>query len=160
MSNKGENMLNFFKKSKEEKLNETENETENSETENSSNAKVEVSPVEVIEQKEQTANIVFDKEAEYMSSAAINNGAIKTEEPEDTPQPLTQRELKYLKRANYDELIKKCTKAYLLKNIKTNQMAEIRAFSSFHACNILGWKNTQVRIIEEKEVEPIKEENK
>ena len=156
-------MLNFFKKSKEEKLNETENEIENS-----PNTK-EVSPVEVIEQKEQiepkeqTTNIVFDKEAEYMSSAAINNGAIKTEEPKDTldtPQPLTQRELKYLKRANYDELIKKCTKAYLLKNIKTNQMAEIRAFSSFHACNILGWKNTQVRIIEEKEVEPIKEENK
>jgi hypothetical protein len=46
----------------------------------------------------------------------------------------------------------RCTKAYLLKNKKTGQIVELRAFSSFHACNLIGWKPNKVVVLEEKDL--------
>jgi hypothetical protein len=74
------------------------------------------------------------------------------EEKQEIP-PLTQRELKYLKRAKYDEIAGKFKKAFVLKNRRTGQIAEIRAASAFHACNILGWKPNRAALIETKIIE-------
>lgn len=74
------------------------------------------------------------------------------EETKEIP-PLTFKEMKALKRSRYQESIMNNSmfkKSYVLFNKKTGQMAEIRAASSFHACNIIGWKKNQVRLIKEK----------
>jgi len=76
------------------------------------------------------------------------------EQPQEPP-PLTRKEMKALKRSCYEEKImnnSRFKKAYLIKNIKTGQIVEIRAASSFHACNIIGWKVNRVRILSEKEI--------
>lgn len=83
----------------------------------------------------------------------------ETQEETKTP-PLTYKEMKALKRARYEDKIMfnpMFKKAYLLQNIKTGQVAEIRAASSFHACNIIGWKVNKVRLISEKIIEEKKE---
>ena len=76
-------------------------------------------------------------------------------EKEKEPAPLTFKEEKALKKAGYEKIMeeKKFKKIFVLKNKKTNQIAEIRAASSFHACNIIGWKSNKVVIIQEKEAE-------
>lgn len=77
------------------------------------------------------------------------------EEPQKIP-PLTHKEMKALKRSRYEKDIRlnpQFKKAYLLENIKTGQMAEIRAASSFHACNIIGWRANKVRLVSEKVIE-------
>jgi len=76
----------------------------------------------------------------------------KEEEKEEVP-PLTMREMKYLKRARYGEIAGKFNKAFVLKNRRTGQIAEIRAVSSFHACNIIGWKPNRVVLLETKDIE-------
>lgn len=68
------------------------------------------------------------------------------------PPHLTNREAKYLKRARYDKILDKFNTAYVLKNNKTGQIVEIRAASSFHACNIIGWKPNRVTVIDKKAV--------
>jgi len=67
----------------------------------------------------------------------------------ETP-PLTRREAKYLKRANYDPSDTKFNTSYVLKNKRTGQIVELRAASSFHACNIIGWKPNRVVVIDKK----------
>lgn len=81
----------------------------------------------------------------------------------EEPPPLGYKEMRSLKRARYEYIMNdpKYKKAYLLKNKKTGQMAEIRAASSFHACNIIGWKVNRVHLIGEREIkEKTKEEPK
>lgn len=71
--------------------------------------------------------------------------------------PLTYKEIRALKKARYDEDIldhPKCNKAYTLKNKKTGQVVEINAASSYHACNIIGWKANKVIVIKEKILPP------
>jgi hypothetical protein len=41
----------------------------------------------------------------------------------------------------------------VIRNKRTGQIVEIRAASSYHACNIIGWKHTQVKLLEEKEID-------
>ena len=73
---------------------------------------------------------------------------------EEQPAPLTYKEMKSLQKARYEDIAKnpRFKKAYLLKNNKTGQMAEIRAASSFHACNIIGWKANKVTVLKETEI--------
>ena len=80
--------------------------------------------------------------------------------PEPQNIPLTYKELKALKRSRYEDKIMLnplFKKAYVIQNIKTGQVAEVRAASSLHACNIIGWKPRRVRVISEKVIE-VKEE--
>ena len=67
----------------------------------------------------------------------------------DSNEILTEKELKSLKKAKYEEIAHNndYKDMYLLKNIKTNQIVEIRAASSFHACKIIGWKPKSVNVI-------------
>jgi len=71
----------------------------------------------------------------------------KKEEP--TFQPLTWKEQKALKKAKYSEIerLKKFPDVYVIRNKRTNQMAEIRAASACHACTIIGWKPNKVRVM-------------
>jgi len=74
------------------------------------------------------------------------------EEEEEIP-PLTYKEARALKKARYDKVAPKFNTAYLLKNIRTGQIVELRAASSTHACNIIGWKPRKVRVLETKIIE-------
>jgi len=88
------------------------------------------------------------------SPSQVQSQEIQQEKPKEIP-PLTFKEMKALKRSRYQEDIMNNTKfkkAYLLVNKKTGQMAEIRAASSCHACNIIGWKHNHVRLISERDV--------
>ena len=68
---------------------------------------------------------------------------------EQQQQPtITYKELKALKRARYDKIAEKFQYAYVLRNKRTGLVVEIRAASSFHACNIIGWKPRHVRLVE------------
>ena len=69
------------------------------------------------------------------------------------PNPLTRREMKYLKRSRYLETKDSPQyKTFVLFNKKTGQMVELNAASSFHACKTIGWKPNQVRVIAQKEI--------
>ena len=75
---------------------------------------------------------------------------IELSEPQEIP--LTYKELKSLKKARYDEIAPKFKNVFVLKNKKTGQIAEIRAASSFHACNIIGWRKNRVQVIQERSI--------
>lgn len=68
-------------------------------------------------------------------------------EKETYQMPLTFKELKALKKARYKENADKYPNNYVLQNKKTNQMVEIRAYSPLHACNIIGWKTSKVKLV-------------
>ena len=71
------------------------------------------------------------------------------------PPRLTRREAKYLKRASYDPNNTKFNTAYVLRNKRTGQIVEIRAASSFHACNIIGWKINRVSLLAQRDLSDI-----
>ena len=80
------------------------------------------------------------------------------EAKQNDPPPLTFKEAKALKKSNYDDKIKdnpRFKNAYVLRNKRTGQIVQIRAASSFHACNIIGWKPNKVKVLA---VQPIPEE--
>jgi hypothetical protein len=68
---------------------------------------------------------------------------------EEPPPPLTYKEARALKKARYEDVIKnpKFKQSFVLLNKKTGQVVEIKAASSFHACNIIGWKPNKVTIL-------------
>ena len=72
------------------------------------------------------------------------------------------REFRYLKKANYKKISGKFKKIFVIKNTRTGAVVELKGASSFHVCKMIGWKPTQVRLIEEKnvpdEIEKIEEE--
>lgn len=100
--------------------------------------------------------------SEEPEEAQISESAQPVEEAEENKiAPLTYREIKSLKRARYEEVSKNPTfkNVYVIRNTKTNQMVEIRAASSFHACKIIGWKPNRVRVVSVAEIkEHVKEE--
>jgi len=79
--------------------------------------------------------------------------ATVTDQVEEEIPPLTYKEARALKKAKYHKVAPKFNTAYLLKNIRTGQIVELRAASSTHACNIIGWKPRKVRILETKIIE-------
>jgi hypothetical protein len=68
------------------------------------------------------------------------------------PPPLTRKEAKYLKRAKYNPNDNKFNTSYVIKNNKTGQIVEICAASSFHACNIIGWKPNKVVVLAKRDL--------
>ena len=78
-----------------------------------------------------------------------NTKNTKKVEIEENP-PLTHKEMKALKRSRYEEVRHRFNTAYVIKNIRTGQVAEIRAASAFHAANLIGWRPNRVRVLEQK----------
>jgi len=53
-----------------------------------------------------------------------------------------------LKMNRYSELSPGWKTVYIIKNVKfDNKVAEIRATSFIHACNLIGWRPRQVELI-------------
>ena len=74
------------------------------------------------------------------------------EQPQDhtEPPPLTYKEARALKRSKYETIANNFKTAYVLRNKRTGQIVEIRAASSCHACNIIGWKTNKVELLSER----------
>lgn len=72
------------------------------------------------------------------------------------PPPLTRKEAKALKRSQYDKIAEKFFTSYVLQNTQTGQIVEIRAASSLHACNIIGWRPRKVNLLSERKIDPPK----
>lgn len=124
---------------------------------------------EVIEDKSHTT-IDLSKKAENIPSAASDvrssidvpeknkensPPSAVTEEKKIEIPPLTEKEFKALKNSRYEQTIMnnpRFKKAYVLLNRKTKQIVEIRAASSFHACNIIGWKANKVVVLQETDI--------
>ena len=77
----------------------------------------------------------------------------ETKKEEEEIPPLTYKELKALKKSNYEKIAPKFNKIFVLQNKRTGQIVEIRAASPFHACNIIGWKKNKVKLLEQKVAE-------
>jgi len=81
-----------------------------------------------------------------------NTNTVDTTDTKEEIMPLTEKEMRALHVAGYEEKIAKnpkFKKVYLIKNRKTHQMAEIRAASSYHACTIIGWRPNNVVVLGE-----------
>lgn len=61
---------------------------------------------------------------------------------------LSIKEFRALKRAKYDKIADNFQYAYVIKNKKTGVIVEVRAATSLHACNIIGWRPRHVQLIE------------
>lgn len=66
---------------------------------------------------------------------------------------MTEKDVKNLVRSKYSELRGKFKTAFVIQNTKTGVIAELKAASSFHACNLIGWKPQHTRLIETKEAD-------
>lgn len=56
-----------------------------------------------------------------------------------------------LRKNNYAEKSKECDEIYVVRNIKfENKVAEIKAKSLVHACNLIGWRPRHVILIEKR----------
>lgn len=82
----------------------------------------------------------------------------KQEKVEEIP-PLLQKDFKALKRSRYEEIHHRFNTAYVIKNKKTGQIAEIRAASAVHAANLIGWRPNRVKLIETKIPEEIQDQS-
>ena len=92
-------------------------------------------------------DVDFVGNTETVAGKDMLNTVTETQE-QFQPNPLSRREMKYLKKNRYMEIKDNPEyKDFILFNKKTGQMVEIKASSSFHACKIIGWKPNQVRLI-------------
>jgi len=106
---------------------------------------------------EPTTEHVHDETCNHEHQTVTSEIVVEEPKEEKKAVPLGYREAKYLKKARYDKIAPKFNTAYVLKNIKTNQIAEIRAASSFHACNLIGWNKNKVVVVSESVIPEPKE---
>ncbi len=57
------------------------------------------------------------------------------------------KDARSLKKSRYEKNREKYKTTYIIRNIVTKSIAEIRAASSFHACKTIGWKPNQTRLM-------------
>ena len=118
-------MLGFGKKKKEEVVSEQSNE--------------EVTPEAALE-------VPQEKQEEIKKRVEAVKEAAKA-------VPLGPKEMKYLKRARYKHFADTYPSSYVLQHKIRGMIAEIKACSAVQACQFLGWKPQQVKIIQEKNVQ-------
>ena len=68
------------------------------------------------------------------------------------PIPLTYKEVRALKKANYASIAENFDTIFVIQNVKTGQIVELRAASSFHAANMIGWKPNKVKVLKKSNV--------
>ena len=59
---------------------------------------------------------------------------------------------KHLNQNNYSEHKDEYPFKYILRNVKNGRMVEIKATSSFHAANLVGWRPRHVQVVSKKAV--------
>ena len=99
-----------------------------------------------------------EQERENEQGGIKESPEVSNQDFSQTPS-LTWKEMKALKKSRYHEIFDKFDHSYVLKNKRTGQIVEIRAASSFHACNIIGWRKNKVVILEEKIIGKVNESN-
>lgn len=107
-------------------------------------------PENVITVEIQTAPAVTTAEVHAEETLSHPERLEEKSKPQPTqPPPLTYKEARSLKKARYEDIMEnpRFKNSYVLLNKKTNQIVEIKASSSFHACNIIGWKANKVRVL-------------
>lgn len=107
------------------------------------------------EKKEEITALSADTNnvSDVKSMSVVGNEPLDNKEEKKEPAPITYKEIKALQRANYEKIATNFKTAYVLKNKKTNQIVEIRAASSFHACNIIGWRPKHVIVAAQRTIE-------
>jgi len=115
---------------------------------------------EITADPKETVEDVVIKEIESKEHVCDENCKHDHNQEVQEPPPLTHKEAKALKRSNYEKISSKFNTAYVLQNKKTGQIVELRAASSFHACNIIGWKPNRVVVIEQKVIKEEVQESK
>ena len=73
-------------------------------------------------------------------------------EPEVRKPLLDYKDIKNLKKAGYEKMNEKWPNTYVLQH-KSGKIAELKAVSSLHACNLIGWRSRHVKILSKVEVE-------
>jgi len=103
--------------------------------------------------KEDSMNDEDVKDEKSVSIEDIKQEEIAEDLQKNEVPSLGYKEIRALKKARYAENIHKnpkFTDAFVILNKKTGQMVELKASSSAHACNIIGWKPNKVKLIEHK----------
>jgi len=59
-----------------------------------------------------------------------------------------RKEFKAMQKSNYAEISKELTTSYVIQNIRTKQIVEIKARSPFHASSIIGWRPRHTKLIQ------------
>lgn len=81
---------------------------------------------------------------------------IKQEQKQEKKQviipPIGPREIRALNDNRYEKISKNFDRIFLIQNKRTQQIVELRAASSFHACTLIGWRPRHVKVIEEKSI--------
>ena len=137
-------MLNWFKKEEKNVKDVTNNDLPNVKVDenltNDHKAGEEVEIVVVNKTEPITTVVNNDNSPEIVQESNPHNPQVPS---------LTYKEAKALKRSRYGEIEKnpRFKNSYVLLNKRTNQIVEIKAASSFHACNIIGWKANRVQVL-------------
>lgn len=96
----------------------------------------------------------------YSSNTEPNNRRIRDNAPakddirvesamsHDRRNLITNKDLRNLKRNKYEAVRDVSSQAYIIRNKKTGQIVEIRALSAFHACNLIGWRPKNCKVVD------------
>jgi hypothetical protein len=87
-------------------------------------------------------------ESTSSGTTASYNKSISDLEQRHYQPTISKREIAALKRARYDKIQNKFRYGFVIQNMKNGLVVEIRATSAFHACNIIGWRPKNTRVIE------------
>jgi len=67
---------------------------------------------------------------------------------------LDKQDMARLRANRYAEMCSQWNKVYLIRNTKyPDKVAELRALSLIHACNLIGWRSRQVELISVVEID-------
>lgn len=94
---------------------------------------------------------IVDSDVVKKSSKATTSTVMEDNSLEKEVIPITYREMKRLRGNGYEKIKDKFTKSFVLRNKKTNQIVELSASTAAHACNLIGWRNRFVEVIETKD---------
>ncbi len=82
----------------------------------------------------------------------VNNEEIQKAQAENAPIPLSWKEVKALKRNRYNDNIDNYNKSFVIKNIRTGMIVEIKASSSFQAAKFIGWRPRHTVVVKVKDL--------
>jgi len=82
----------------------------------------------------------------------VDNEKIQKAQEENAPIPLSWKEVKSLKRNRYNDNIDNYNKSFVIKNIRTGMIVEVRAASSFQAAKFIGWRPRHTVVIKVKDL--------
>lgn len=110
--------------------------------------------------KESTATVHSGNEEDVMVKTSLDGGNVNPQLADelsnqikhgmlsDNRNFLYPKDIRNLQRNKYEEVSKRFEKSYVIKNKKTKQIVELKAASSVHAANLIGWRPRHIELIE------------